>query len=67
MAGKLSESSSPSPVLQAVSDQVEEGSCGFECEFAAEKPSDIIQSECPVCLQVLREPYQVSIELTKVN
>ena len=66
MAGKLSmssESSSPSPlpvVLQTVSNQMEEGSRGFECEFAAEKPPDIVQSECPVCLQVLREPYQVS-------
>ena len=57
MAGKFSESSSPSPVLRAVSDQVEERSCGFECEFANEKPPD---SECPVCLQVLGEPYQVS-------
>ena len=57
MAGKFSESSSPSPV-RAVSDQVEERSCGFECEFVpTEKPPD---SECPVCLQVLREPYQVS-------
>ena len=30
---------------------------GFECEFV-EKPPNSFQSECPVCLQVLREPYQ---------
>ena len=32
---------------------------GFACEFVT-KPPDAIQSECPVCLQVLREPYQVT-------
>ena len=31
---------------------------GYDCEFV-EKPSKIVQSECPVCLQILREPYQV--------
>ena len=31
---------------------------GFDCEFV-EKPPKVIQSECPVCLLVLREPYQV--------
>ena len=30
---------------------------GFECEFT-EKPPKAVQSECPVCLLVLREPYQ---------
>lgn len=38
----------PSPLL-------EQG--GFECEFL-EKPPKAIQSECPVCLLILREPYQ---------
>ena len=32
---------------------------GFTCEFVT-KPPDAIQSECPVCLLVLREPYQVT-------
>ena len=32
---------------------------GFVCEFVT-KPPDAIQSECPVCLQVLRVPYQVT-------
>ena len=31
---------------------------GFECEFV-EKPPQAVQSECPMCLLVLREPYQV--------
>ena len=32
---------------------------GFETEFV-EKPPKVIQSECSVCLQVLRKPYQVT-------
>ena len=31
---------------------------GYECEFI-EKPQTAFQSECPTCLLVLREPYQV--------
>ena len=31
----------------------------FDCEFVKNPPSDI-QSECPVCLQIIREPYQVT-------
>ena len=32
---------------------------GFDCEFV-EQPPDIFQSECPVCLQIIRDPYQVT-------
>ena len=32
---------------------------GFECKFA-EKVSKGIQFECPICLLVLREPYQAT-------
>ena len=32
---------------------------GFDCEFV-EKPPKAVQSECPVCLLVLKEPYQVT-------
>ena len=32
---------------------------GIECEFV-EKPPKAVQSECPICLQVLREPYQAT-------
>ena len=30
---------------------------GFTCEFV-EKPPEVVQSECPVCQQILCEPYQ---------
>ena len=32
---------------------------GHACEFV-EKPPESTQSECPVCLQVLNDPYQVN-------
>ena len=32
---------------------------GYDCEFV-EQPPKALQFECPVCLLVLREPYQVS-------
>ena len=32
---------------------------GCECEFV-EKPPKAVQSECPICLLVLREPYQAT-------
>ncbi len=32
---------------------------GFECEFVEQLPS-FFQSECPICLLVLRDPYQVT-------
>ena len=32
---------------------------GFECEFV-EKPPEYLQSSCPICLLILREPYQVT-------
>ncbi len=32
---------------------------GFECEFVEEPPS-CFQSECPICLLILRDPYQVT-------
>ena len=31
---------------------------GFDCEFL-EPPPEILQSRCPICLQIIREPYQV--------
>ena len=33
---------------------------GFEVEFVERPPESLLQSECPVCLLVLREPYQVT-------
>ena len=32
---------------------------GFDCEFV-ERPPEVLQSECPVCLQIIRDPYQIS-------
>ena len=32
---------------------------GFECEFVNYPPKEF-QSECPVCVHILREPYQVT-------
>ena len=32
---------------------------GFECEFV-EKPPKAVQFECPICLLILREPYQAT-------
>ena len=32
---------------------------GFECDFV-EEPQNAFQSECPICLLVLREPYQAT-------
>ena len=31
---------------------------GFECEFV-DPPSKVLQSECPICLQILREPHLI--------
>ena len=33
---------------------------GFDCEFVKPPPSEFVQSECPVCLQIIREPHQVT-------
>ena len=30
---------------------------GYDCEFV-ETPPKVVQSECPVCLQIIQEPYQ---------
>ena len=32
---------------------------GFECEFI-EQPPEVLQFSCPICLLILREPYQVT-------
>ena len=32
---------------------------GFECEFTEQLPS-FVRSHCPICLLILREPYQVT-------
>ena len=37
----------------------EEFKSGFDCQFI-ESPPKSLQSECPVCLQILRDPYQTT-------
>ena len=38
---------------------VQEHQVGFECEFV-EDPPKYLQTDCPVCLHIIREPYQVT-------
>ena len=33
---------------------------GFECDFVEKPPTTFPQSECPICLLVLKEPYQAT-------
>ena len=33
---------------------------GFDCEFVERPPEHLLQSECPVCLHIIRDPYQVT-------
>ena len=55
----------PSPVcgpggyVHVASNMADHAEGGFDCEFV-EKPAKGVQSECPVCLLVLKEPYQVT-------
>lgn len=39
--------------------EAEERIVGFECDFV-EAPPDYFQTKCPICLHILREPYQVT-------
>ena len=47
-----------SPFAQS-SNKAAKRQAGFDCEFV-ERPPTILQTECPVCLLVLREPHQVT-------
>ena len=33
---------------------------GFECEFVQRPPEHLMQSECPICLLIIRDPFQVT-------
>ena len=48
-----------SPFAQSSNQAVKKRQAGFDCEFV-EHPPTILQTECPVCLLVLREPHQVT-------
>ena len=43
---------------KAVNRSTKQAKDGFDCEFIERPP--VIQSECPVCLKILCEPYQIS-------
>lgn len=53
--------SSDSKQAQALNKATIQQSCksGYECDFV-EKPPDVFQTECPICLNILRDPYQVT-------
>ena len=40
--------------------QPENRSVGFDCEFVDPPPEHLLQTECPVCLLIIREPHQVT-------
>ncbi len=40
--------------------QADKRKIGFDCEFVEPPPEKYVQSECPVCLQIIREPHQVT-------
>ena len=40
--------------------QHDKGSGGFVCEFVDPPPEHLLQTECPVCLLIIREPHQVT-------
>ncbi len=40
--------------------QAEKRIIGFDCEFVEPPPERYVQSECPVCLQIIRDPHQVT-------
>ena len=48
-----------SPFAQSSNQAAKKRQAGFDCEFV-ERPPRAVQSECPVCLLVLREPHQVT-------
>ena len=45
------------PSLPSAADR--KRSTGYDCEFV-ERPSKAFQTDCPICLLILREPYQAS-------
>ena len=44
----------PQPTVEPVQDRL-----GYECEFS-ETPPSAFQTECPVCLQILRKPHEAT-------
>ena len=57
---RVDQSSPGQPQLQSPTSKRPTHSGGYECELIECPPKYLLQSECPVCLLVLREPYQVT-------
>ena len=50
----------PTQVLpRAVPRESKVNQCGYDCEFV-EQPPSVLQTECPICLLVLKEPCLIS-------
>ena len=50
----------PQPLPRPVPrDRSKENRGGYDCEFV-EPPTEAFQTECPVCLQILKEPHLIS-------
>ena len=49
----------PDKPVEQVEQEPKQETTGFDCEFI-EQPSKGVQSECPICLHILREPYQAT-------
>ncbi len=33
---------------------------GFDCQLVEKPPENLLQTECPICLQIIRDPHQVT-------
>ena len=47
------------PKIGVLKPALPKGPVGFECDFV-ERPPDVLQTDCPVCLLIVREPKQAT-------
>ena len=47
-------------LIPAVKKELSRNTGGFHCEFVKPLERNNLQSECPVCLQIIRDPHQVT-------
>ena len=60
MASSIVAQIDPQPLLPSAVPR-DDSRSGYNCEFVQPPPSsDIVQTECPVCLQILRKPCLIS-------
>ena len=62
--GSISDTSHPPPAQlpprRVVRDRSKENRGGYDCEFVVLPPPSGLQTDCPVCLQILKEPCLIS-------